>query len=54
VSEALADILHTFMETGDEATMRKQYKAITGTYNLKKDTTDTNSDVHTYFGVTSS
>jgi len=54
VSEALADVLHTFIETGDEATMRKQYKAITESYNLKKDTTNLHSDVHTYFGVTSS
>jgi hypothetical protein len=52
VSEALADILHTFMETGDEATMRKQYTAINGSYHLKQSTSDTSNDIHTYFGVT--
>jgi len=52
VSEALADVLHTFMETGDEATMRKQYNAIKGSYNLKPDTPVIHNDTHTYFGVT--
>jgi hypothetical protein len=28
VSEALADILHTFMQTGDRATLDRQYAAI--------------------------
>ena len=51
VSEALADILHTFMDTGDYATLKTQYDVINNSYGLKQETVDISNDVHTYFGV---
>ena len=52
VSEALADILHTFMDTGDRDALNAQYAAIVHPSGSKKREIDTNNDVHTYFGVT--
>lgn len=57
VSEALADVLHTFMETGNRDVLNTQYAAITESHKfsgLKRNIQNTYNDVHTYFGVTSS
>jgi hypothetical protein len=41
VSEALADILHTFMDTGDIVALKTQYAAILHPSGLKKEGIDT-------------
>lgn len=58
VSEALADVLHTFMDTGDSEAMRRQYTAIMeakkqvdGIYELKKETPECVENGYDYFGV---
>jgi len=52
ISVALADILHTFMDTGDIVALKAQYAAIVHPSGLKKEGIDTQNDIHTYFGVT--
>ena len=56
VAEALADILHTFMETGDLAVLKRQYATIIASSELKKDpnvhrSKDEYNDPYSYFGV---
>jgi hypothetical protein len=58
VNEALADVLHTYMDTGDHAAMKRQYTAIMeakkqadGVYELKKDTPKPEENGYDYFGV---
>jgi len=58
VNEALADVLHTYMDTGDHAAMKRQYTAILeakkqvdGIYELKKETAKSVANGYDYFGV---
>ena len=58
ISEALADILETFMQTGDRETLNRQYKAIMdakkqvdGIYELKRSTPETVENGYDYFGI---
>jgi hypothetical protein len=58
VNDALADVLHTFMDTGDHAVMKRQYTAIMeakkqadGVYELKKDTPKPEENGYDYYGI---
>jgi hypothetical protein len=50
VSEALADVLHTFMETNDRAALDRQYRAIMNTRVLKTEAEKDADAVYSYFG----
>jgi len=54
VAEALADILHTFMQTNNRADLDRQYDAIMGVLELKTEPMTQNNDsnyIHRYFSV---
>ena len=55
VAEALADILHTFMQTGNRAALDRQYAAIMNASVLKVEPVTPSNDnddyVHRYFSV---
>ena len=51
VADALADILHTFMQTHNRTDLDRQYAAIMNTSVLKTEPTTQSNDIYRYFSV---